>query len=266
MQYWTATILKHYQELKAAIDRGALVVVNHSGGKDSQATYAVMRALVPAAQLLVVHANLGNVEWPGTKNHIRRNIDGKLRIANAIWKDGTPKNLLQAIERRGKWPSAAARYCTSDLKRGPCNKVIRAEAQRRGITEIISCFGFRAEESKSRAKRPTWQLNTRMSKAGRTWIDFSPIHDLTTAEVFDIIKADGQAPHPAYAAGMTRLSCCFCVLGSTEDLRTAARLNPDLYQQYLALETRIGHTFKSGRTLAQITGVPLRQTPFAAAA
>jgi len=44
------------------IDAGALVVVNHSGGKDSQAMMLELAARVPSSQLLVVHAPLGDVE------------------------------------------------------------------------------------------------------------------------------------------------------------------------------------------------------------
>ena len=48
---------------------GALVAVNHSGGKDSQAMTILLSAVVPHDQLLVVHAPLGEVEWPGTVDH-----------------------------------------------------------------------------------------------------------------------------------------------------------------------------------------------------
>ena len=154
----TQTTLQHWDKFKAEVDNGALVVVNHSGGKDSQATYAVIRASVPADQIIVVHADLGDeVEHLGVQDHIRENINHDLLVAKAVWKDGSSKTLLNAIERRGMWPSSAARYCTSDLKRTPCEKVVRAQhdwvAKPRNV---ISCFGFRAEESAARSKRPTW--------------------------------------------------------------------------------------------------------------
>lgn len=252
----TETLLKHYHDFRVMVDAGALVVVNHSGGKDSQAIYAIIRSVVPADQIMVVHADLGDdVEWAGLQEHIIDNTEHKLTVAKAIWKDGRRKQLLEAIEARGKWPSSAARYCTSDMKRGPCNKVIRAEAERRGTKLVVSCFGFRAEESPARAKRATWQRNDRMSRAGRTWIEFSPIHDLTTEEVFSLIRVDGQVRHWAYDHGMERLSCCFCVLGSVSDLTLSARLNPDLYRRYVALEKRMGHTFRHNASLESITGV-----------
>ena len=255
-EFMTQTILEHRVEFTRLVDEGALVVINHSGGKDSQALYAVMSRLVPTDQIVVVHADLGDeVEHLGVQDHIRSNIDHSLNVAAPIWRDGTPKTLLNAIERRGKWPSAAQRYCTSDLKRGPCEKVIRRLAKETGRSVVINCFGFRAEESAARAKRPTFTKVSRNCTADREWFDFSPIHDLSTGEVFDIIRLAGQEPHPVYETGNERLSCVFCVLGSTNDLRNGAKLRPELFSRYVELEDKMGHTFRAKQSLRQIVGV-----------
>ena len=52
------------------IRAGALVAINHSGGKDSQAMTILLSRIVPLVQLVAVHAPLGEVEWPGTFEHI----------------------------------------------------------------------------------------------------------------------------------------------------------------------------------------------------
>jgi 3'-phosphoadenosine 5'-phosphosulfate sulfotransferase (PAPS reductase)/FAD synthetase len=257
-EFMTQTILQHHVEFTRLVEDGALVVINHSGGKDSQALYAVMSRLVPSDQIVVVHADLGDeVEHLGVQAHIRTNIDHTLHVAAPIWKDGTPKTLLNAIERRGKWPSAAQRYCTSDLKRGPCEKVIRRLAKETGRSVVINCFGFRAEESSARAKRPTFTKVKRNCTADREWLDFSPIHDLSTGEVFDIIRLAGQEPHPVYETGNERLSCVFCVLGSTNDLRNGAKLRPELFSRYVELEDKMEHTFRAGQSLREIVGASL---------
>ena len=252
----TATTIQHHADFTRLVNAGALVVVNHSGGKDSQATYAVIKALVPADQIVVVHADLGDeVEHLGVQDHIVNNIDHELHVAEPIWKDGTRKTLLDAIERRGLWPSAAQRYCTSDLKRGPCEKVIRRLLRESGRRDVISCFGFRSEESAARAKRPTWSRVARNCTQSRDWYEFSPIHDLTTDEVFEVIAQSGQEPHPVYAEGNTRLSCVFCVLASDNDLKVGARLRPELYARYVALEDAMGHTFRANASLRDIVDV-----------
>ena len=95
-----------------------------------------------------------------------------------------------------------------------------------------------------------------MSVAGREVFDWLPVFDLSTDDVFRIIRDAGQSPHPAYGMGMSRLSCVFCIMASRADLRTAARLQPALYERYVDLEERIGHTLSpSGRPLPELTGI-----------
>ena len=56
------------------IRAGALVVINHSGGKDSQAMTILLSRIVPHDRLLAVHAPLGEVEWDGTVAHIEATL------------------------------------------------------------------------------------------------------------------------------------------------------------------------------------------------
>ena len=56
------------------IRRGALVAINSSGGKDSQAMTILLSRIVPLDQLIVIHAPLGAVEWPGTIVHIEYTV------------------------------------------------------------------------------------------------------------------------------------------------------------------------------------------------
>ena len=90
--------------------------------------------------------------------------------------------------------------------------------------------------------RKPFTLNKRLSKAGRSVYDWLPIFDWKTADVFDIIDACSQTPHPAYALGNERLSCVFCIFGSDNDLRNGARARPDLAAKYIALEDATGKT------------------------
>lgn len=241
-------------QIEHLVQRGALFVINHSAGKDSQAMTIALREVIPASQLLVIHADLGEVEWAGNVEHIRTTI-GELPL---IVCRNQNKTFLEMVERRGMWPSAGQRQCTSDLKRGPIEREVRrylkANPQFGGL--VVNCMGIRAAESPARAKQVPFRRNEGNSKAGRDWYDWLPIFGLTTDEVFARIAASGQTPHPAYAAGMTRLSCVFCILASRSDLITAARLNPDLYRRFVAIEKRINHTLSmDGRSLEDVTGI-----------
>jgi len=89
-------------------DRGAIFYVSHSGGKDSQAMYSALRKFVPDTQIVVVHADLGAVEWTGVQDHIRKTIGHELHVVHAV------KSFFDMVRHRAKtrpdvpaWPSSA---------------------------------------------------------------------------------------------------------------------------------------------------------------
>ena len=233
-------------DISELIERGALVAINHSGGKDSQAmTIRLVEADIPRDQLLIVHAALGEVEWPGTISHIKKTTFGlPLVIARPR------RSFFGMVRARGMFPSPRYRQCTSDQKRGPIERELRRylAANPRFAGRIVSAMGMRAEESAARRTRPVVSLNARNSVAGRIWMDWLPIHGLTRREVFGVIAAARQEPHWAYGCGMSRLSCSFCIMSSLADLQCAARLRPDLLATYMALEDEIGHTLRPDGT------------------
>ena len=245
-------------ECRELIARGALVAISSSGGKDSQAMTILLSQIVPRHQLIVVHAPLGEVEWPRTIEHIRSTMPYGVPLILAPVTSG--KSLLASIEERGRFPSPSVRWCTSSLKRGPIERELRhhLKAHPRFHRRLVNAMGMRAEESAARARKTVWRYNDRNSKAGRSWFDWLPIFDLTEEQVFDVIRVAGQSPHPAYGMGMSRLSCVFCIMASRSDLRTAAQLQPSLYRRYSELERRIGHTLSPSRIpLPELTGIPV---------
>jgi DNA sulfur modification protein DndC len=244
---------KHIETLVA---QGALFVVNHSGGKDSQAMLIALRAMgIPDAQLVIVHAELPEVDWEGIPQHIEANSFGlPIHTCKAV------KTFFEMVEHRQAFPSPTLRQCTSDLKRGPIEKLVRQIAGPGSL--IVNCMGLRAAESTSRAKATVFKLGRdKLQGNGRTWYEWLPIHGMSTDEVFETIAAAGQEPHWAYKAGMTRLSCCFCVMSSRGDLHTAATLKPELARRYAETERRIGQTMlmpKNGKRewLDEILDIP----------
>lgn len=233
------------EEITQLIKDGAIFYCSHSGGKDSQVMYTRLRQVIPENQLVVIHANLGEVEWSGVIDHIHRYVTHPIHVVKA------KKTFLEMVEARGKWPSAAYRQCTSDLKRNPIFKYIRNDLKVRGATLAVNCMGLRAAESASRAKREPLRYNNQESVNGRVirhvW-DWLPVFELSTKEVFQEIKAAGEEPFWAYVDGNERLSCVFCIMGSLNDLRHGAICNPALYRRYVMLERKIGHTmFMKGK-------------------
>ena len=90
-------------ECREMIRAGALVAVNHSGGKDSQAMAVLLSRIVLPGRLVAVHAPLGEVEWPGTVDHIRATLPAGVPLILAPVTSG--KTLLHSIEERGRFPS-----------------------------------------------------------------------------------------------------------------------------------------------------------------
>jgi 3'-phosphoadenosine 5'-phosphosulfate sulfotransferase (PAPS reductase)/FAD synthetase len=211
-----------------------------------------LKKIVPKDQLVVIHATLGDVEWPGTIEHIQNTI-GDYEFHTC---QNPNKTFLQMVEHRGMFPDKSRRQCTSDLKRGPLETLIRRTLKAKGKELLVNCMGMRAEESTDRSKLTTFKFSERNSKAGRRWYEWLPIHKMKTTEVFATIKSAGEEPHWAYKSGMTRLSCSFCIMSSVGDLKTAALLRPDLYRTYVEMEKKLNHTLQmSGKTLPELTGI-----------
>ena len=76
--------------------------------------------------------------------------------------------------------------------------------------------------------------------------------------------ASGVPHHPAYDAGMPRLSCCFCVLGSRSALIRAAQLRPDLAARYVAVEVRARSRFRQDLSMTEIVEAAGQTEPIAA--
>lgn len=238
-----------------------LVLINSSAGKDSQAMLSHLFDLAqlqgyPRDQLLVVHADLGRVEWPGTRELARQQAACYgLRFEVVQRELG---DLLTQIEGRGMFPSSAARYCTSDQKTSQVAKLMTqlVTEWRDGLSRppmrILNCLGIRAEESTARAKKQPFGPDLAASNGRRTVTRWLPIFDWSEAQVWRKIRQSGLPHHEAYDRGMPRLSCVFCVLAGRKELTLAASLQPELAAEYAAVELRIGHRFKNDLAMEEI--------------
>jgi 3'-phosphoadenosine 5'-phosphosulfate sulfotransferase (PAPS reductase)/FAD synthetase len=243
-----------------------VVLLNSSGGKDSQAMLDVVVGAARAAgvldRLVVVHADLGEAEWAGTADLAREHAAfyGLRFEIVARRRGGRVETILERVAERGMWPDAARRWCTSDHKRGPIRTLITrlvAELLAAGVVagrpvRVLNVLGFRAQESRARRDRPRYGFDNSASNGRRHVDTWYPIHGWLEAQVWARIAQAGTRPHPAYAAGMSRLSCRFCVLASRADLICSARLNPELADRYAAVEARTGHRFRQDLSMAEV--------------
>lgn len=248
-----------------------VIFLNTSGGKDSQVMIEVVTAEIRrqgfTGWVIAVHADLGRVEWEGTKALAQEQATfyGVERF-EVVSRDG---DLLdQIIDRRialdskGKedapaWPSSNARFCTSDQKTSQVVKLMTAVVREyqaihgNAPVRILNCLGIRAQESPARAKKVAYGPDS-ASNGKRIVTRWLPIFDMTEAEVWDRIRTSGAPYHRAYDLGMTRLSCVFCVFASKSDLLIAAKNNPALAREYAEVEIQVRSTFTATRSMADI--------------
>jgi len=168
------------------------------------------------------------------------------------------KTYLEMVRRRGKFPSAQFRQCTSDLKRGPVQKFIRQLPHR----VLINCMGMRAQESAQRARQEPWSRDDGLSKAGRAVYNWLPIFHETTDEVLSWHWRNGVPLHPVYVPEyhrdgteggyLRRRSCRVCIFASDHDLRQIYVHDREAFDEVSNLEAETGFTMKPGRSLIQI--------------
>lgn len=236
-----------------------VVLVNSSAGKDSQAMLDLVheRAVLAGVQdrVVVVHADVWRAEWDGTAELAEE--QARRYSVRFVATSREQDDLLGYAERRRKWPSSGARWCTSEFKRAPVYKVMTAltrEVLSKGAkrARILNCLGLRAQESPGRAKKPALSFDARASNGRRhvdTWL---PVHSWTEEQVWERIRTSGIPHHRAYDLGMKRLSCVFCIFAGRDALLLAGRHNRPLLEEYVRVEREIGHTFKRHLPIAEI--------------
>lgn len=236
----------------------AYVVLNSSAGKDSQTMVDVMVREADAQgysrdRMVVAHADLGRMEWPGTPELAREQADA---YGLRFWKESRRQgDILDQVRHRQKWPDSARRFCTSDHKRAQVAKLftqLSKEVAGKNRHQVLNVFGFRAAESPARAKRQVFTENKRLTTKSRTVVDYLPIHHWSEKEVWERIRESKVRYHWAYDIGMPRLSCSFCIFAPRQALMLAGKHRPDLLKEYVDLEAEIGHDFQEGKPIRKI--------------
>ena len=251
--------------IRIAINDGAAVALNLSGGKDSQAmASAVLRYLAENEcpnPVYGIHADLGRAEWHQTPAVVQAQAEAfgiDLTVVMRDTKNYGRQDLLDRIILRAEqvgettpfFPTGGVgRYCTSDMKRDPINKWLRSLPHE----IVISVEGVRAEESANRAKQGCAERRTKIVTRNRDAWTWRPIHAWTEAEVWaEIGGRQGANVHPAYGFGNERLSCSLCVFASKGDLARGAFHNPGYANDIADLEEQYGWTFTQTTSITEL--------------
>jgi 3'-phosphoadenosine 5'-phosphosulfate sulfotransferase (PAPS reductase)/FAD synthetase len=236
------------------------LVVSHSGGKDSMRMLGVLQRELPELPIYCVLADTG------FEHQTPISAEDWVQIRCASLAQPVPvtvvrnpnKTYLEMVERRGRFPSAQYRQCTSDLKRGPIERFIRSL----GYKVVINCMGIRAEESRSRAQLQPWSANNALTTRTRQAFNWLPIFGESLRDVLEWHWNSGTPLHPVYISEfhcdgtsggyLRRFSCRVCIFSTDHDLIQIAKHDPVAFARVSDLEQRLGFTMRPGKTLLEI--------------
>jgi len=240
------------------------LVINLSGGKDSQYMLEVLCDLYPDVEKHVVYADTGfeHVNPVSAEEWARQHAAKHGLVLHAVRNPN--KTYLEMVETRGMFPGAGTRQCTSDLKRGPIQTWTRQAVRSGLITKkiIVNCIGIRAAESPQRAKQKPLKRDRVMSKNGRIVWNWMPIFKATLTDVLHGLWRRGVALHPVYIPAyhmdgtkggyLRRLACRVCIFSTDADIRAIYEHDRAAFDAVSELEQRIDFTMKNGKSLVQI--------------
>ena len=214
-----------------------------------------LRALVPADQLVVIHAPLGRVEWPGTLAHIRATI-GEV-----------PLILARAADRpSGDGPAARLLADAGDppVHQRPQTRPDRARAAPLSQGQPPLRRARRLLHGAARRRKPAPRQTTGRRDLGAQQQGRTALDRLAADPSLDRgprLRGDRRRRRAA-ALGLCQGHDPLLLFVSAswprdEDLRRAAQLRPRLAAEYIALEEEIGHTLSPTRIpLREIVGWP----------
>lgn len=255
-----------------AILESAVFSIAVSGGKDSTVAALSVNEYLDLkghkGPRILIHSDLGSVEW---KNSIvicdklakrmnmplivvKRQAGGMMERWEGRWQNNVQRYTnLSCVKLILPWSTPSMRFCTSELK----TSIIARELVRRFRGRlVVTVLGIRREESPGRSKAPVIKVNKLLArKDGTQGIDWNPIIDMTTEQVFSAHKKFDFPLHEAYTTyGSTRVSCSFCIMSRSSDLVAAASCedNTEIYRRMCELELRSCFSFQSNTWLSDV--------------
>jgi len=229
------------EQIEVTPENAQVIFVNHSGGKDSQAMMIRLVQMGYADKLVVVHADLGEMEHEPMHRWIESITPGfKVNVVKSS------HDFFSIARHKGRLPASGAQFCTDTLKTQPCYKFMREYMKIHGLNRGINALGIRAQESGPRSMRQAFKQLEAMTAPtkNRFFAEWLPIFDFKIDDVFSIIASAGQQPHRVYSEGWSRLSCVICINGKKSEHAKAREIRPELYQKMAELERELGRSIR----------------------
>jgi 3'-phosphoadenosine 5'-phosphosulfate sulfotransferase (PAPS reductase)/FAD synthetase len=202
---------------KPDIPANAIYHVGVSGGKDSGAVllWMVHESGIPRHQINATFCDTGNEhEW--TYEQVER-LSKWVHPIETL----KPKLDFYALaQKKKRFPSACARFCTQELKIHPSQDHIRYLQQ--AYSHVVAVSGVRSNESFERAKLLEWDYSGNLLT-----VQWRPLITWKIEDVIAIHQKYGIAMNRLYATGAKRVGCFPCVMSNKAEIRNIAQNFPE---------------------------------------
>jgi len=222
------------------------VIVQFSGGKDSLATliWAINKYGKDKTEAVFC-----DTKWEHeiTYKHILE-ITKQLQVKLITLSSKKYSSFLDMVEKKKRFPSTKARFCTEELKTKPMIDYVLQQTE-----HLILLQGIRKDESESRSKMSKQcsyfkyytqpygkdkkgkdKFHTYRKKEVLAWRNqysddiLRPVFDWTGQEVINYILDNGLKPNPLYYMGMSRVGCMPCIMAKLGEVKEIANRFPDV--------------------------------------
>ena len=208
-----------------------------SGGKDSTASLAwgVHESGYDPKMIIASFCDTGN-EAPETYEYIEW-LSKNLHPITTIKPD---LGFYPLVQKKKRFPSAVARFCTEELKMKPTRAFVQAFLQA-GFPCLMHS-GVRAAESEDRSKLGDREFSTYFGCDV-----YRPLLRWTLADVWAIHEKYGIPRNPLYAMGCKRVGCLPCIMSRKAEIANVARQWPERidFIETQETSTRGGDAFSS---------------------
>lgn len=233
------------------------VIVAYSGGKDSQACLLWSVKKYGAKHIEAVFCDTG-WEHPKTYEHIQ-DTTKELGVKLITVKSKKYEGMVDLAEKKKRFPSSQARFCTSELKSIPFIDYVLEQTE-----HLIIVQGIRADESHNRAQmsqqcryfkyyfepyNDKGKKHSYRKKDVKEWLAkhsddiLRPVFDWTGQQVIDYIIKNGQQPNPLYKQGFKRVGCFPCIMSGHKEVYEILKRYPERFNEIIEHENRIGSSF-----------------------